>query len=91
MQDNDLKHIHNLCQKYIQSKEKQHILQLMSWLAQLADLNSIELVWDELNWKVRAKQPTSVAHLWQLLQKNWTELSVFGGKNTKNLWSSDSG
>ena len=41
---------------------------------QLADLNPIELVWDELDRKVRAKQDTSMAHLSQLLQESWTEL-----------------
>ena len=47
----------------------------MSWLAQSADLNPIELVWDELDQKVRAKQPTSAAHLGQHLQESWAELS----------------
>ena len=47
----------------------------MSWLAQSADINPIELVWDELVQKVRAKQPTSATHFWQLLQKSWVELS----------------
>ena len=41
------------------------------------DLNPIELVWDELDWIVRVKQPTSAAHLWQLLQGSWTESSSF--------------
>ena len=59
---------------YIKSKQEQHILQLMSWLAQSVDLNPIELVWDELDQKVRAKQPTSAAHFWQWLQKSWAEL-----------------
>ena len=57
-QDNNLKHTSKLCQRYIKSKEEQHIFQLMSWLLQ-----------DELDRKVRAKQLTSVAHLWQLLQE----------------------
>ena len=35
-----------LCQRYIKSKEEQHVLQLMFWLAQSADVNLIELVWD---------------------------------------------
>ena len=43
MQDNDSK------QRYIKTKEEQHVLQLISWLMQSADLNSIELVWDELD------------------------------------------
>ena len=34
------------------------------------NINPNELVWDELNQKVRDKQPTRVAHLWQLLQEN---------------------
>ena len=41
----------------------------MSWPAQSADLNPIELQWNELELKVRAKQPTSAAHLWQLLME----------------------
>ena len=47
----------------------------MPWPAQLADLNPIELELDELDRKVRAKQATSAADLWQLLEENWAELS----------------
>ena len=75
MQDNDPKHTNKLCQRYIKSKDEQHTLQQMSWPAQSADLNLIELVLDELDRKVRAKQPTSAAHLWQLMQESWAELS----------------
>ena len=46
----------------------------MSWPAQSVDLNLIKLVWDELDWKVRVKQPTSAAHFWQLSPENWAEL-----------------
>ena len=49
MQNNYPKHRSKLCQRYIESKEEQHVLQLMSWLAQSADLNPIELVWNELD------------------------------------------
>ena len=75
VQDNDSKHISKLCQRYIKSKEEQHVLQLMSWLVQSVDINPIELVWDELDQKIRPKQPTNEAHHWQLLQESWTELS----------------
>ena len=46
-----------------------------SWQVQRVDLNPIELVWDELGQKGRAKQPTRAAHLWQLLQESCAELS----------------
>ena len=49
MHDNDPKHISKLCQRYVQSKEEQQVLQLMSCLVQSVDLNPIELVWDELD------------------------------------------
>ena len=70
MQDNDPKHTSKLCQRYIKSKEE-----VMSLPVQSADLNPIELVWDELDRKVRTKQPTRAAHLWQLLLESWAELS----------------
>ena len=64
----------NSARGYIKSKMEQHVLQQMSWPAQSADLNPIEQVWDEIYRKVRAKWPTSGAHLRQL----WEELfSVF--------------
>ena len=74
MQDTDPIHTIKLCQKYIKSQEEQLMLQLMSWLVQSVDLNPIELWWDEVGQRVRAKQPTSAAHLWQLLQESWAEL-----------------
>ena len=73
VQDNDPKYTSKLCQRYIKSKEEKHILQLMSWLAQSADLNPIELEWDELYQKVRAEQATNPAYHWQLLQESWVD------------------
>ena len=75
MQDNDRKHSSKLCQRYFKSKEEQYIFQLMSWPAQSADLNPIELVLEEFNQNIRAKQPKSAAHFWHLLQKSWAEQS----------------
>ena len=46
------------------------------WPAQSADLNPKELVCDELEQNVSAKQSTSTAHLWQLLLEIWAELST---------------
>ena len=47
IQDNDPKHTSKVCQRYIKSKEEQCVIQA-------ADLNPIELVWDELERKVKA-------------------------------------
>ena len=43
--------------------------------AQSPELNPIKLVWNELDRRVKAKQPTSATHLWELLQQCWEELS----------------
>lgn len=67
IQDNNQKHISKRCQMYIKSKKKQHVLQLIYWPEQLANLNPIELVWDELDQKVGVKQPTSAANLRRIL------------------------
>ena len=45
-QDNEPKLTSKICQRYIKSKEEQHVLQLMSWLVQSVNLDPIELVWD---------------------------------------------
>ena len=75
MQDNDPKHMSQLFQSYIKGKEEHYIFQLTFSPVRSVDLNPIELLWDEIDWKVRAKQPTIMAHLWQLLQESWVELS----------------
>ncbi len=39
------------------------------------DLNLIELLWDQLDCKVREKYPTRQSHQWQVLQEAWGEMS----------------
>ena len=92
MQDNDPEYTSKLWQRFIEWKEEQHVLHLMHWPAQSVDLYSTELVWDEFDRKVRAKQPANAAHLLQFLLEGCAELSpVFGGKNTENLGRRDIG
>lgn len=74
-QDNDPKHTSKLCKNYLAKKERDEQLKIMVWPPQSPDLNPIELVWDELDRKVKAKQPTSAEHLWQLLQEAWQNMS----------------
>ncbi|CAJ0931573.1 unnamed protein product [Ranitomeya imitator] len=43
----------------------------MTWPPQSPDLDPIEMVWGELDHRVKAKGPTSAKHLWELLQDCW--------------------
>ena len=38
------------------------------------DLNPIDIVWDELDRRVKEKQPTSAQHLWELLHNSWKSI-----------------
>jgi hypothetical protein len=40
----------------------------MTWPPQSFDLNPIVMVQDELDSRVKEKQPTSAQHMWELLQ-----------------------
>ena len=66
-QDNDPKHTSRLCRGYL-TKESDGALHQMTWPPQLHDLNHIEMVWDEMDCRVKAKGPTSAQHLWELPQ-----------------------
>ena len=60
-QDNDTKHT------YLTKKESD-VLHQMTWPPQSPDLNPIEMVWDELDRRVKENLPTSAQHMWELLQ-----------------------
>lgn len=75
-QDNDPKHTSNYCQNYLKSKEEEGVLELMEWPPQSPDSNPIELLWDELDRKVRSMRPTSESHLWECLQRAWNNIEL---------------
>ena len=59
----------NDCALNITTKDTfQTVLKSSQWTVTILVLN-------ELDWKVRAKQSTSVSYLWHLLQERWAELS----------------
>ncbi|XP_073531794.1 mRNA-capping enzyme isoform X3 [Phyllobates terribilis] len=62
-QDNDPKYTSRLCKGYL------------TWPPQSPYLNPIEMVWCELDRRVKAKGPTSAKHLWELLQDCWKTIS----------------
>ena len=66
-QDNDPKHTSRLCKGYLTKKESDGVLRQMTWPPQPPDLNPNEMVGDELGHRVKAKQPTSAQHLWELI------------------------
>uniref|UniRef100_A0A4W5JX29 Tc1-like transposase DDE domain-containing protein n=1 Tax=Hucho hucho TaxID=62062 RepID=A0A4W5JX29_9TELE len=61
-------HTSRLCKVYLTNKESDGVLHQMTWPPQSPNLNPIEMVWDELDRRVKEKQPTSAQHMWELLQ-----------------------
>ena len=69
-------HTSRLCKDYLTKKESDEVLQQMTWPPQSSNLNPIEMVWDELDYRVKDKQPTSAVGTYsRLLEKhsswNW--------------------
>ena len=51
----------------------------MTWPPQSPDLNQIEMVWYELDRRVKEKWPTSAQHMWELLQGCWKSIQGEAG------------
>jgi transposase len=48
--------------------ESDGVLHQMPWPRQSPNLNPIEKFWEELDRRVKEKQPTSAKNIWELLQ-----------------------
>ena len=50
----------------------------LDWPAQSPDLNPIEHLWDELEWRLRARPsgPTSVPDLTNALLEEWSKIPI---------------
>uniref|UniRef100_A0A4W5K3C9 Tc1-like transposase DDE domain-containing protein n=1 Tax=Hucho hucho TaxID=62062 RepID=A0A4W5K3C9_9TELE len=77
--DNDPKHASRLYKCFLTKQESDGVLHQMTWPPQSPDLNPIEMVWDELDHRVKEKQPTSAQHMWDLLQDCWKSISGKAG------------
>jgi hypothetical protein len=53
-----LQHTSWLCKCYLTKKKRDGVLHQMTWAPQSPDFNPIEMVWDELDRRVKEKQPT---------------------------------
>ena len=51
------------------------MLRRMTRPQQSPDLNPFEMVWDEMDRRVKTKGPTSAQHLWEFLQDCWETIS----------------
>ena len=84
--DNDTKPTSRLYKGYLTKKESDEVLHQMTCPPQSTDLNPIEMVWDELDHRVKEKQPTSAQHMWELLQDCWKTISHEAGwENDKSV------
>ena len=78
-------HAFRLCNSYLTKKESDGVLHQLTRPPQSSDLNPIEIVWDELDRRVKEKQPTGAQHIWELLQDCWK--SIPGGDGQENAKS----
>ena len=67
-------HPFRLCKGYLTKTESDGVLHLMIWPPQSPNLNPIEMVWDELDHRVKEKHPTNAQHMWELLQDYWKSI-----------------
>ncbi|GJQ77732.1 hypothetical protein Trydic_g12846 [Trypoxylus dichotomus] len=61
VQGNDQKHASKLCKGYLQHLEGDGLIKVREWPPQSLDLNTIELLWHELDLEVKKAVPTSEA------------------------------
>jgi transposase len=54
-----LNHTSRLCKGYLTKKESDRELHQMTWPPQSPNLNPIEMVWEELDHRVKEKQPSA--------------------------------
>jgi hypothetical protein len=68
-------HTSRLYKAYLtKSVESEGVLHQITWPPKSPDLNPIEIVWDELDRRVKDKQQTNAQHMWELLQDCWQSI-----------------
>ena len=67
-------HTSRLCKGNFTKKESDGVLHQMTWPPQSPNLNPIEMVWYELDCRVKEKLPTRAQHMRELLQDCWKSI-----------------
>ena len=81
-------HTSRLCKGHLTKKESDWGLHQMTWPPQSPDLNPFEMVWDQLDCRVKEKQPTSAHCMWELFQDCWKSIpGESGWENAKSVQS----
>lgn len=73
-QDNDPRNTSHYCTNYLQQKQRDGVLQILKWPPQSPDLNPTELLWDELDRRVRDLKPTNLNSLWDYIKDAWNNM-----------------
>lgn len=55
--------------------ESDKVVCQMNWPSLDFDINPVEMIWEELDCRVKTKKPTRAQHLRDLLQDGWTIIS----------------
>ena len=50
-------------------------IKVMNWTAHSPDLNPIENQWHIIGEQVRKRKPTTVEHLWSIIQDEWNKIT----------------
>ena len=69
--DTDLKHTSKVVAKWL----KDNIVKVLEWPSESPDLNPREHLWAELKKHVRARRPTNLTQLHQLVQEEWAKIN----------------
>ena len=84
--------ISRLCKGYLTKKDSDGVLHQATWPPQSPDLNLIEMVWDEVDRRVKEKQPTRAQYIRELFQDCLKSIpGEAGWENAKHVQSCHQG
>ncbi|KAF7663711.1 hypothetical protein LDENG_00201070 [Lucifuga dentata] len=69
-QDNDPKHKSKFTSEWL----KRNKMKVLEWPSQSPDLNSTEMLWQDLKQTVHARKPFNVADLKQFFKEEWNKI-----------------